>query len=935
MNNRTQNTRTHSPSDLHARDLHDHHAQIQKLWATYAHLSPAQRAEVDAHLSVCDICAQNFQADQRLEDELHTLLVARQNQLSLQPQTQQARARFQQKLRQAQGARPFAQQRTPQRPPQRWLAIAATLLLLIFLATGVGQIWGGISLLIPVYATGTPQSKPTPTATVTATPQLGIASPTPQIGVLYTTTPFATVTIHDDPINLINSGIELALQREVEVWGAQEAASFDRYIDPNAAQEWRSSARTYAKSLASWLTRPTIQLLQAEPLTDDLALVQLQMTSSGRMNPIQFGRVYRYLPNEDRWYWSQPPAELWGEVLTLETAHLRFEYPARDADTIAIAAPLLENAYLKIHETLGVDVVVERDPQDFYYDKKLTLKILPEENIARRDPAFTYSFSSPGLSGAPLSGQGDNIAAPEAYAAFILTQISQVILDKAQEQKSFSSRGFAEVEMAIIRWLVNDSLDYVAYRGLEDRPSSQLMTNYPTLQLDDLLVLPTGINADLGNGELAVVSTALIDHIVAFYGREAIPTLARALVSDTDTWEKLIPATFGLSLTEFEQGWNSWWLDQHPTLQSFLARSTAIEESLALELAAREQMDASLVDSYVDPNASADWLVEHTRSLRANSDPSAALQWLDYNVVELGLVPGRDLARVRVYFNTNSDIRPILIEGRFYRRVLQEGGGERWLLTSPDESTWGEVLTLETDHFHIQYRQLDAAIVESAATQLEAGYSKLLRTLALPESRVSQQHGFYRDGKFYIDVVPESVTTWYPSDSTYRITSPFFFSWPNSADTSKGFAYAMLSHIVLMLSEEIYSPPTNHWSAYVSIGFNLWIVEDSLPAISYSISPNMDALIQSFHERILESPGPITMDRVLTLSQTSNGYLAGMLLLDYIAAIHGRDEIPRFLRGLNEYEGWEELIPVIFGVEVEQFEAGFDAWVRAGVGISQ
>lgn len=170
----------------------NNHTQIQGWMATYADLSPAQRAEVDAHLALCSTCARIFQTDQRLAGELHALIEHRQQQLSLQPQAQpqHARTRFQQKLRQAESVRPFDRRPQPYRAQHRWLTIAATLLLLLFLGLGVGQIWGGISLLIPVYATGTPQSKPIPTVTATATitatatPHLGIASPTPQAGVM-------------------------------------------------------------------------------------------------------------------------------------------------------------------------------------------------------------------------------------------------------------------------------------------------------------------------------------------------------------------------------------------------------------------------------------------------------------------------------------------------------------------------------------------------------------------------------------------------------------------------------------------------------------------------------------------------------------------------------------------------------------------------------
>jgi hypothetical protein len=54
-------------------------------------------------------------------------------------------------------------------------------------------------------------------------------------------------------------------------------------------------------------------------------------------------------------------------------------------------------------------------------------------------------------------------------------------------------------------------------------------------------------------GELVALET-LVEYAVAQYGPERLPVLLRAL-DDYDTWNILIPAVYGVSVADFEQGW--------------------------------------------------------------------------------------------------------------------------------------------------------------------------------------------------------------------------------------------------------------------------------------------------------------------------------------------------------------------------------------------
>jgi hypothetical protein len=60
-------------------------------------------------------------------------------------------------------------------------------------------------------------------------------------------------------------------------------------------------------------------------------------------------------------------------------------------------------------------------------------------------------------------------------------------------------------------------------------------------------------------------------------------------------------------------------------------------------------------------------------------------------------------------------------------------------------------------------------------------------------------------------------------------------------------------------------------------------------------------------------------------------------VLEYAAATYGPESIPLLLTEASQYEGWATLIPAVFGVSIEEFEAGWQAYLaqRYGVGVSR
>jgi hypothetical protein len=79
---------------------------------------------------------------------------------------------------------------------------------------------------------------------------------------------------------------------------------------------------------------------------------------------------------------------------------------------------------------------------------------------------------------------------------------------------------------------------------------------HPLACLDQLAVpAPAGYTQE-GTpvwGQTVALAT-FIEYAVATYGRERLPELVAGL-GQSDSWETLVPAVFGVSVAQFEEGW--------------------------------------------------------------------------------------------------------------------------------------------------------------------------------------------------------------------------------------------------------------------------------------------------------------------------------------------------------------------------------------------
>jgi hypothetical protein len=56
-------------------------------------------------------------------------------------------------------------------------------------------------------------------------------------------------------------------------------------------------------------------------------------------------------------------------------------------------------------------------------------------------------------------------------------------------------------------------------------------------------------------------------------------------------------------------------------------------------------------------------------------------------------------------------------------------------------------------------------------------------------------------------------------------------------------------------------------------------------------------------------------------------------LIEYAAARYGRERLPALVAGLGHYESWDTLLPAVYGVSPTDFEAGWQAYLKAHYGV--
>jgi hypothetical protein len=341
------------------------------------------------------------------------------------------------------------------------------------------------------------------------------------------------------------------LHREELAWQQNNAAQFSQFLDRQIPREWRRDwflPWGIEPSQRTTLGVQMVQIEQAQPVAAH-TLVTHAVLEWWRGLPYQELRFYRQ--TETGWVRTKPAVEDWGRLHTLATPHLQFEFYERDAAPMLALAEPMERAYVKLYALLGRKL----PPQPI----TLTFAVVPDRVHEFTPTEDGLTFSSPLLLKTPVG------LTPSQYTAHLIVNR---LADQALRQMVDSSRRRGANRWQSMVRAANGRLrsEILGQRSPWQQQAERLFrqTNWTLspLRLTDI--------SDRYSGKIPSRATimweymaaeSVIDYVVQVYGWEGLAALIRGF-GEFSFWNGLIPSVFGVSVPEFEVGWNRYLAEQ-------------------------------------------------------------------------------------------------------------------------------------------------------------------------------------------------------------------------------------------------------------------------------------------------------------------------------------------------------------------------------------
>jgi hypothetical protein len=301
------------------------------------------------------------------------------------------------------------------------------------------------------------------------------------------------------------------------------------------------------------------------------------------------------------WRRTELTAALWGPERTLATPSFVFRFRQHDAATVIAVAPQIEVLYTTLRRSFGLPISPTPEKQ------AIEVSVTQRPGLTRHAPALIVP--SPVVYLAPV-GFSDADLLAQSIALPLLDQV----IDQASEQYAFGAT-WQPMARALRLWQVwelnlplavwqNEMVQwlYVDLPAASPGQTDLLPNRYPELCAAHKLWMPSPVQIDIpiacaereqeaayfrqwsrhappthleqltvpvpldeeltpasGTEQVnqlgqTVALAVLIEYAVATYGQERMPVLVAGL-GQSGSWETLIPAVYGVSASEFEDGW--------------------------------------------------------------------------------------------------------------------------------------------------------------------------------------------------------------------------------------------------------------------------------------------------------------------------------------------------------------------------------------------
>jgi hypothetical protein len=267
-------------------------------------------------------------------------------------------------------------------------------------------------------------------------------------------------------------------------------------------------------------------------------------------SPYRETRFYRRA--DQQWLRTMPSAEYWGEPYAIRTAHLRFTYFARDAALVEATADELEQAYIGMYKTLGMEPPSPGEP--------LTVAVVPEPVGRWSSSIDRLEMTSPVLAQVPEGQSYSDFLAYEVMGWFTY----RALRDAAPGTSSRYLYRWPVVVWGLRGWLRDELLTHRSpWRDDLTEVVRARRTEFLPVRLSDISDLRA--NNDPTREEVIlryVAAESFVRYVAETYGRERLPDLLDGLVK-YGRWGEIVPEVFGVSARRLETDWNLFLIEEY------------------------------------------------------------------------------------------------------------------------------------------------------------------------------------------------------------------------------------------------------------------------------------------------------------------------------------------------------------------------------------
>lgn len=366
---------------------------------------------------------------------------------------------------------------------------------------------------------------------------------------------------------------------------------------------------------------------------------------------------------------------------------------------------------------------------------------------------------------------------------------------------------------------------------------------------------------------------------------------------------------------------------------NYARQEQAVERSLLAEVDAWRKNNRDLLADTIDPAHVETWGPTWRKYWRGSTRERQSLALEIIHIESAQLATGTGDSTREYIFAEVADRQPPrdwwLVsptrETRVYTQAATPDG--RWVRTIPPDSYWGQSQRLDTEHVRFEYYERDESLVAVVAPDIEEHYKRLFDLLALEP--LNEQI------KFTVRILPHPRQGRGGRSTVVFMTTPMLSAKPLHMSEEEYVERYVVHQLTALAVNRVArwrgSADNLLWSSV------MWALRNQLEAeLLGSDSPwfmEHEATFAEYgklmHPMSLEA---ITEIRKPKLERDSRHIywqqIGAELMIRYAIESYGLETTVGIITQFNQTRNWDQLISATFGVSLEEFEAGFAAYVK-------